>query len=223
MYKYYASNVLAMTFALLCKIALLGFVSSAIGQAVNPSSPADPRPPKPSGAPTGENNVPFCFRPPDGEIEVSLTEGTCKGLFEEFKGKFGDRSNTTLYWTGNNSQRHEPDVVHLPKVYFKINDDETQACELELTDGTLVGDNYPPISVVEAAAGILDYCFSNNLCGEIALPPHYTTSLAICATIHNKPGTILQKTRLIDPSLMPGSCPNPQIATGAVVVERRAT
>lgn len=211
-----------MTSALLCKIALLSFASAVFGQATNPSSPADASQPPPGVAPTDGNNVPFCFRPPDGEIEVSLTEGTCKDLFEEFKGKFGDRSNTTLYWTGNNSQRHEPNVVHLPKVYFKINEEETQACELELTDGTLVGDNYPPISVVEAAAVILDYCFNVNLCGEIALPPHYTTSLAICATIHNKPGTILQKTRLIDPSLMPGSCPNPQIAAGAVEVEKRA-
>lgn len=198
-----------MILTFVCSIALFAFPSSVISQAAG-SPPVGAGSPAAGVEDEGKNNVPFCFRPPDGEKAVSQTEETCKGLFEEVLTKFDGRKNVTEYWTGDNKKRHEPNTIHLPKIYFKINEDQTQVCELELTDPTLVGDHYTPESVVEAALKIMDYCFSHELCGEITLAPTYTTSLSLCASIHEEP-SVLYNTRLVDPQLMPGACPVPQV------------
>lgn len=133
----------------------------------------------PSPEPTGAR--PLCFEPFDGH-HVSNIIGMCTGLLESYVESFGDKMNTNLRWTGNNSERTRPGTVHLPQVVLKHN--RTAACEIEVVDRG-IGDIFEPSSLMGNGLKILDECFLQDECGEVALPPRYTTALVICGTIQN--------------------------------------
>ncbi|KAL9130174.1 MAG: hypothetical protein Q9217_001568 [Psora testacea] len=125
----------------------------------------------------------ICFPPPD-DHHVSEVIGTCNKLFAKFIKDFGVMAGQPLYWSGNNSRWHDPGVVHLPMVEVLLNSNQTQACLMEITDSARVGDSYTAQSVAEAGKKVLDVCFKKDFCGEIALLPTGTTTLAVCGSVH---------------------------------------
>ena len=129
------------------------------------------------------NTVPLCFTSPDRH-QVAPAEGTCLQLFNKFLHRFGSRQDSNYSWTGDYSRWHEPNTIHLPKIDFLVSANQTQACIMEITDGSRVGDSYSAASVVLGGRAILQECFTQNLCGEVALGPQFTTSLALCASVH---------------------------------------
>lgn len=122
---------------------------------------------------------PVCFSPPDRH-PVSETTKTCSTLLEDFIESFGSRMNTRLRWTGNNSETGHG-MVHLPQVATRRNREKTGACLIEVVDRG-VGDVYSAMSIKGPGLRILRDCFSHEECGEVALPPHGTTTLAICGS-----------------------------------------
>ena len=59
--------------------------------------------------------------------------------------------------------------------------ERTTGCLLEIVDRGN-GDSFEPSSLMEHGTAILEECFvKKDDCGDVALPPHYTTTLAICA------------------------------------------
>ena len=101
-------------------------------------------------------------------------------LLFDFIDSFGDRMNEPLRWTGNNSESGQS-MVHLPQVATRRNRDKTGACLVEVVDRGN-GDAYSAMSIKGPGLKILNDCFSIEKCGEIALPPSGTTSLAICGS-----------------------------------------
>ena len=135
-----------------------------------------------SAAPTetpSHSPKPICFTPPDRH-PVSETIKTCSTLLDDFIESFGDRMNTRLRWTGNNSETGQG-MVHLPQVATRRNRDKTGACLIEVVDRG-AGDVYSAMSIKGPGLRILRDCFSNEECGEVALPPRGTTTLAICGS-----------------------------------------
>jgi len=121
---------------------------------------------------------PLCFDPPDRH-NVSLVTATCHALFNTTIAKFGRNANENLRWgihevTGNGT-------VKLPYVDTYINADRTQACLMEITEPS-IGDTFTPHSLIRAGQSVLSKCFVRNQCGEVPLPPHYTTQLAVCGS-----------------------------------------
>ena len=161
----------------LCNFLLFAYTASCLAQ-TRPVS---------SGSSGASNIEPVCFDPPDHEHHVSRVIDVCAGLFTDFIGGFGPQGNATLLWTGDNAKWKDPNTVHLPKVQFKLNDNETEACLMEITDQTRTGDVYAPNNVVLAGNSIIEACLKQDLCGELPLGPNYTTSLAVCGTVHKPP------------------------------------
>ena len=128
---------------------------------------------------------PECFTPFDHH-NVSNVIDMCFNLIETFVHSFGEKMNTSLRWTGNNSEITHPDVVHLPQVITEHN--RTAACLLEVVDRGN-GDSFEPSSLMDHGVAVLTDCFEKNDCGEIPLPPHYTTTLAVCGTYHENTTT----------------------------------
>ena len=54
---------------------------------------------------------------------------------------------------------------------------------MEVIDSARVGDSYSPMSVARAGQEVLQTCFKKDLCGEIALEPTGTTTLAVCGSL----------------------------------------
>ncbi|KAL2046435.1 hypothetical protein N7G274_001882 [Stereocaulon virgatum] len=131
----------------------------------------------------------FCFDPPDFH-PVSRVVNTCKALFTQFTEAYEPRGNL-LRWTGDSSETGD-DVVHLPITESRINPNRTQACLLEIRTENQYGDIYPPTNIPPLGRQILEECFRHDKCGEIALPPHFTTSLTVCGSYHQN-GTISNK------------------------------
>ena len=132
--------------------------------------------PTPEPIPPGAR--PSCFTPFDYH-NVSHAVGLCTNLLEIFVESFGEQMNTSLRWTGNNSEITHPGIVHLPQVVRAH--DRTAGCLLEIVDRGN-GDSFEPSSLMEHGTAILKDCFlKKDDCGDVALPPHYTTALAICA------------------------------------------
>lgn len=146
------------------------------------SSSASPTP-TPSYVP-----VPICFPAPDRH-SVSKVVATCGSLLYDFIDSFGERMNEHLHWTGNNSESGRG-MVHLPQVAARQNREKTGACLVEVVDRAN-GDYYSAMSIRRPGLEILKDCFSQDMCGEVAIPPHGTTSLAICGTYTPKNGTSL--------------------------------
>jgi len=138
-------------------------------------STATPEPPSPGAKP-------LCF-PPFDRHDVSKVIGLCSSLVEQFVHSFGEQMNTSLRWSGNNTEKHRARTVHLPQVIRNFNHDRTQECLLELIDHGN-GDTYEPSALMDKGTEILNECFTKEDCGEIQLPPHYTTALAVCGTNH---------------------------------------
>ena len=134
-----------------------------------------------SETPTPTPNVPkpICFPAPDRH-PVSKVTATCGTLLVEFIDSFGERMNEPLHWTGNNSETGRG-MVHLPQVAVRRNREKTGTCLVEVVDRAN-GDYYSAMSIKAPGLKILKDCFSQNMCGEVAIPPHGTTSLAICGT-----------------------------------------
>lgn len=141
--------------------------------------------PKPTATPSGPE--PICFAPPDLHSVSQVTE-VCTKLMTDFVTSFGDRMNDRLRWTGNNSESG-PGMVHLPQVATRRNREKTGACLIEVVDRGK-GDMYSAASIRAPALKILKECFSKDECGEVALPPHGTTTLALCGT-YRRDGTSL--------------------------------
>ena len=131
----------------------------------------------------------FCFDPPDLH-PVSRVVNTCKALFTQFTETYEPRGNL-LRWTSDSSETGD-DVVHLPITEIRINPNRTQACLLEIRTKDQYGDMYPSTNIPPLGGQILEECFKNDKCGEIALPPHFTTSLTVCGSYHPN-GTISDK------------------------------
>ena len=136
----------------------------------------------PEPVPTGAR--PNCFKPFDRH-KVSNVIGICSNLIENFVESFGDQMNTSVRWTGNNSESGHPGTVHLPQVIREINHNRTEACLMEVVDHGN-GDSYAASSLMDHGRSILSECFTQDDCGEIALPPHYTTALAVCGTYDSR-------------------------------------
>lgn len=132
----------------------------------------------PTLTPFPPGGQPECFTPFDHH-SVSKIIGMCTDLLERFVNGFGDRVNTSFRWTGNNSEITHPGIVHLPQVIQEHN--QTGACLLEVVDRGN-GDSFEPSALMDRGSAILDECFVKDECGEVPLPPHYTTSLAVCGT-----------------------------------------
>ena len=109
----------------------------------------------------------------------------------DFIDSFGERMNERLRWTGNNSESGRS-MVHLPQVATRRNHDRTGACLVEVVDRGN-GDAYSATSLKAPGLMILNDCFSREKCGEIALPPHGTTSLAICGTYSSNGTSLLRR------------------------------
>ena len=109
----------------------------------------------------------------------------------DFVTSFGDRMNDRLRWTGNNSESG-PGMVHLPQVATRRNRDNTGACLIEIVDRGN-GDMYSAASIKAPAMKILKECFSKNDCGEVALLPHGTTSLALCGAYRSNGTSLLRR------------------------------
>lgn len=144
--------------------------------------------PTPTATPSGPE--PICFTPPDLH-SVSQVTDVCAKLMMDFVTSFGDRMNDRLRWTGNNSESG-PGMVHLPQVATRRNRDKTGACLIEVVDRGR-GDMYSAASIRAPALKILKECFSKNDCGEVALPPHGTTTLALCGTYRPNGTSLLRR------------------------------
>ncbi len=169
---------------ILCYFLLFAGLSTSLARSGISSMPAKATP--------GTNNSrlgpeagpqAICFPPPD-KHHVSTVVGTCDLLFAHFIRSFDVDPNESFLWTGDNTRRHEPGTIHLPKIEAIRNTNRTQACLMEITDNTRLGDSYSVNSIVEAGREILEQCFKQDLCGEIALLPSGTTSLAVCGSVH---------------------------------------
>jgi len=154
---------------------LLFLASSTLALQPIANSTPSPEPPSPGAKPV-------CF-PPFDRHHVSEVVGLCSSLVEDFVHSFGEKMNTSLRWSGNNTERHHARTVHLPQVIRNFNHDRTQECLLELLDHGN-GDTYEPSALMDKGTEILNECFAKEDCGEIQLPPHYTTALAVCGTNH---------------------------------------
>ena len=133
---------------------------------------------------------PLCFTPPDLH-SVSHVTDVCTTLMDEFVTSFGMRMNDRLRWTGNNSEIGQ-DMVHLPQVATRRNLDRTGACLIEVVDRGK-GDWYSAASIKAPGMLILKECFAEEKCGEVALPPHGTTTLAICGSYRPNGTSLLRR------------------------------
>ena len=134
---------------------------------------------------TTEQDVqPTCFDPPDRGHDVSKAADTCGRLFHSFLNKFQGKQNSTFLWTSDNKKWSDPGVNHLPWIDQRIDTNNTHACVFDIIDLNIRGDAYPPTNVATQGRAILNDCFSQNQCGEVALGPSFTTRLTLCATIH---------------------------------------
>ena len=124
---------------------------------------------------------PLCFTPPDIH-PVRTVIDTCEILLKNFVESQKPHGGI-LRWTSNASETGD-NVIHLPKIEYRINQNQTKACLFEVLDTARVGDSFPATTVQKLGTVILDECFSNNKCGLVALPPHYTTSLSVCGSYH---------------------------------------
>ncbi|KAL2051065.1 hypothetical protein ABVK25_008659 [Lepraria finkii] len=148
------------------------------------SSLAAPPPSAPLPAPIKVQ--PFCFTPPDLH-PVSKVVNTCNALFTQFTETYEPKGNM-LRWTGDSSEVGD-DVVHLPITESCINSNRTQACLLEIRTEDQYGDMYPATNILPSGRQIMEECFKDDKCGEIAVPPHFSTSLIVCGTYHSN-GTV---------------------------------
>ena len=146
--------------------------------------------PSASAAISSSDPKPLCFTPPDLH-EVSQVVSTCAALLDDFIVSFGERMNDRLRWTGNNSESGQG-MVHLPQVATRRNREHTGACLVEVVDRGN-GDNYSASSIRAPGLRILNECFSEEKCGEVALPPHGTTTLALCGTYSPNGTSLLRR------------------------------
>ena len=139
-----------------------------------------PTPPIPA---TGE---PICFTPPDRHPASSAT-ATCTTLLNDFPRQYTP-PGSVIRWTSN---VHEvgPNVVHLPKLEYRVDHNRSHACLMEILDEAGVGDSFPATEIPTYGQSILSKCFTQNKCGLIALPPTYTTALAVCGSYHRGNGS----------------------------------
>lgn len=144
----------------------------------------------PTASPSRQVEEPLCFTPPDLH-SVSHVADVCATLMDEFVTSFGTRMNDRLRWTGNNSEVGR-DMVHLPQVATRRNLDQTGACLIEVVDRGK-GDWYSAASIKAPGMLILKECFAEEKCGEVALPPHGTTTLAICGTYRPNGTSLLRR------------------------------
>ena len=159
-------------------LALLLSSVSALRSGNRRASSPTPSSATPSPTPSYEPK-PLCFPAPD-QHSVSKVVATCGTLLFDFIDSFGERMNQPLHWTGNNSETGRG-MVHLPQVTARQNREKTGACLVEVVDRAN-GDYYSAMSLRGPGLKILKDCFSQNKCGEVAIPPHGTTTLAICGT-----------------------------------------
>ena len=139
-----------------------------------------PTPPIPA------SGQPICFTPPDRHPASSATS-TCTTLLTNFPKQYTP-PGTVFRWTSN---VHEvgPNVIHLPKVDYRVDHNRTHACLMEILDEAGVGDSFPATEIPTYGQSILSKCFTQNKCGLIALPPNYTTALAVCGSYHRGNGS----------------------------------
>lgn len=130
---------------------------------------------------------PKCVTPPDLH-PVSRVRETCDILLNDFVESFKP-AGSVLRWTPNASEIGG-DVVHLPKTELRVNTNRTQACLLEIVDSTGTADSYPATNLLQPGVAILRECFSQNKCGLVPLPPHYTTDLFLCGSAHRPNNTL---------------------------------
>lgn len=130
---------------------------------------------------------PLCYTPPDLR-PISRVTRTCNILLNEFVGSYKPEGKI-LHWTSNPHETGD-DVVHLPKLDVRIDQNQTHACLLEVLDRSGVGDSFPATEILSSGKVILDECFHNDKCGLIALPPSYTTSLSVCGSFHRSNDTM---------------------------------
>lgn len=133
---------------------------------------------------------PVCFTPPDLH-SVSQEIDVCATLLNDFVTSFGDRMNDRMRWTGNNSEVGR-DMVHLPQVATRRNRERTGVCLVEVVDRGS-GDMYSAASIMGPGLKILTDCFTSNKCGEIALPPRGTTTLAVCGSYRPNGSSLLRR------------------------------
>ena len=200
----------------LCMLLLLAFTTSGWTQKTsNRRMPA-----LPSLSSYDEPRDIICFPPPD-DHNVSAVIGTCKHLFRQFTNKFGDKADQNLFWSGNNSRWHDPSVIHLPKVEVYIDQNNTKACLLEITDMRRMGDEYTPNSVTESGLQVLQTCFEKDWCGEIALLPAATTILAVCGSVHRN-GT-QEPIPVVPGPVIPGPYVKDAFSTSNYITQGRPT
>ena len=149
--------------------------------AITPTTPAITPAPGPE---------PICFTPPDLH-SVSQEISVCAELIDDFVTSFGTRMNDRLRWTGNNSETGS-NMVHLPQVATRRNPAKTGVCLVEVVDRG-AGDFYSAASIIGPGLKILNECFTAEKCGEVALPPHGTTTLAICGSYRPNGTTLLRR------------------------------
>ena len=152
---------------------------------IDPTTSSETPAPTPSNIPK-----PICFSAPDRH-PVSKVVSTCGSLLIDFIDSFGERMNEPLHWTGNNSETGRG-MVHLPQVAARRNREKTGACLVEVVDRGN-GDYYSAMSIKGPGLRILKDCFSQDKCGEVAIPPHGTTSLAICGTYTPNATSLLRR------------------------------
>ena len=129
---------------------------------------------------------PLCFTPPDLH-PVRTVISTCDILINDYVASHKPEGDI-LRWTSNASETGH-NIVHLPEIQYRINENRTKACLFEVLDSAGVGDSFPATQILKSGNTILDECFKHNKCGLIALPPLYTTSLSICGSYARPNGT----------------------------------
>lgn len=132
-------------------------------------------------SPTLALSEPLCFTPPDRH-QVSNVVSTCSTLLSSFVDKYEPRGSVRR-WTPDPKETGK-NVVHIPILDSRVDTNSTHACLLEVLDQSGIPDSFPATEIQTNGRLILNKCFTQNKCGLIALPPHYTTDLVLCGSYH---------------------------------------